>query len=159
MHFQSHPHRFLVVQSFVKTAVMCGFTPSARWVSSHRREIPMENKLTLIYEPERILYAISDEEINKLCDGEKSLWKDFFLVAISLGLPCIINGISSPVKGSEFPLSAVINYIFGGVGLILAIIFFVLWRSDSKNSDSLLSTIKARQKVQLPSNTSDVGKL
>ncbi|MFZ5584986.1 MAG: hypothetical protein ACOZHQ_03545 [Thermodesulfobacteriota bacterium] len=119
----------------------------------------MENKLTLIYEPERILYAISDEEINKLCDGEKSLWKDFFLVAISLGLPCIINGISSPVKGSEFPLSAVINYIFGGVGLILAIIFFVLWRSDSKNSDSLLSTIKARQKVQLPSNTSDVGKL
>ncbi len=113
------------------------------------------------YEPERIDYAVTGEELEKLREGTETLWKDVCLVAIALGVPCFINAIADTMKQEAFSLtlSMFLNYLFGVLGIVFGVIFGVAWYKAYARSKLLLDKIKLKPKMEIVPKTVDVGAL
>ena len=47
----------------------------------------------ICYDAEKLDYSITDAEIRNLKAAGQNQWKDFFLVSLPFGIPCIINAI------------------------------------------------------------------
>lgn len=59
----------------------------------------------LHYDPERVDYSVTNEELEKLCEGGRNLWKDVCLVSLSLGVPSLINAIVETTRQTAFSLT------------------------------------------------------
>lgn len=114
----------------------------------------------LLYNPERIDYSVTGEELERLRGGQ-SLWKDFCLVFASLGVPCLINAIADTQKMPSFTLSLslFLNYLFGVLGILLAVVFGIAWHRSHQSFSSLIEAIKSKPKLELTPSTENVGAL
>ncbi|MDQ1638486.1 MAG: hypothetical protein QOF62_1825 [Pyrinomonadaceae bacterium] len=98
------------------------------------------------YDPKREDYAVSGYELRALSDLGRNNWKDFCLVAFSMGLACALNAIvlMSEQKAFDWTLAIFLNSLFGLVGLALAICFGLIWRRDSISTETFVKSITSR---------------
>ena len=47
------------------------------------------------YDPNRIDYSLSEEELQNLANAGQNSWKDFCIFCFAVGIPCTINGVFS----------------------------------------------------------------
>jgi hypothetical protein len=113
------------------------------------------------YDPERKDYSVTGEELKRLCETGQNLWKDVCLVAASLGVPCLINGIAETAQQSSFSLtlSMFLNYLVGGLGLALGVVFGIAWYRSRQDFQSLVNDIKQKPKMEIIPEAVDVGSL
>ena len=101
------------------------------------------------YEPERTDLTLTESELERICSAANNHWKDFFLVSISVALPCLINAIASTSKPFALSLPLFLNYLIGALGLALAIVFGISWHRTRVDLDKLVESIKAKPKYMV----------
>lgn len=106
------------------------------------------------YNPERVDYAISEEELNSLETNSKNIWKDFFLISLSIGIPTTINAIADTQTPFVLSLKLFLNYIFGVLGIVFSIIFGLMWRGTYISYNKIVKKIKNRPKFEVHATTS-----
>src|SRR5438876_12111052 len=86
------------------------------------------------YNPQRIDYAVTAEELERLIESGQNSWKEFCLVYSSVGVPCLINAVAAINGQVNFTLTmgVFLNCLVGGLGISLAICFAILWGKTSK---------------------------
>jgi hypothetical protein len=105
------------------------------------------------YNPTRVDYTVSESELILLENYGNNIWKDVFIATLSLGIPTLINGVISYNKlqpNANLTLEIFINFIVGISCLIVAIVFFFVWRKYSKKFSNIISNIKQKPQFQLP---------
>lgn len=121
--------------------------------------LPTGSRQYLHYNPDRTDYSLTADELARLESAGSNLWKDVCLVSASLGVSCVINAIAG--TPTPFTLSAALflNYLFGVLGLVLAIIFGVAWGKTHKGFHEIVGEIKKKPKMEILPSTTDVGAL
>ncbi|MFA6391965.1 MAG: hypothetical protein WCW66_04425 [Patescibacteria group bacterium] len=113
------------------------------------------------HDPDRTCYSVTEDELNNIVEKAQPLWRDVCIASLFFGLPTFINAIAETTKQNapEFTWSLLLNYIFGILGLVLAIIFGIAWKRSHKSTKDLVDKIKAKPKIELNPSTSNVGAL
>jgi hypothetical protein len=119
--------------------------------------LPAGSRQYLHYNPDRTDYSLTGDELARLETAGSNLWKDVCLVSGSLGVSCIINAVAG--TPSPFALSAALflNYLFGVLGVVLAIIFGIAWVKAHKGFRDIVEEIKKKPKMELLPSTTNVG--
>jgi len=104
------------------------------------------------YDPERVDYSLSGVELEQLSSSSQNSWKDFCLVCLGVGVPCIVNAIAAVNKQPQFSLtlSMFLNFLIGGIGITSGIISGILWQKSRSPIKELVKDIKARPKMKIP---------
>ncbi len=105
------------------------------------------------YETERSDYSLTKDELNELSEYGKSSWKDFCLVSISLGIPCLINAIAQTQKPFTLTFSIFANYLIGFIGIGFSIFFGIIWKKENKNKNELIEKIQNKPKIPISIST------
>lgn len=110
---------------------------------------------------DRVLNAVTDDELKGLANQSQPLWKDICLISVSVGIPTLINAIAETASQEKFSLSITLflNYLFGIIGVLFFVIFGIAWRKSHKSTKSLIEKIQERPQIPLSAGTSDVGAL
>lgn len=114
------------------------------------------------YDPERIDYSVTGEELERLCEAGQNLWKDVCLVSVSLGIPTLINAVVETTRQTPFSLTLqmFLNYLVGVLGLFLGVVFGVAWRRSHQSLRLLVDTIKQKPRMEIiQPEAVDVGAL
>ncbi len=101
------------------------------------------------YDPERIDFAVTGEELANLERASGSLWKDVCLVSFSLGIPCLINAIAGTKQPLELTLALFLNYLFGILGIAFGVIFGIAWVRNRQTVSSVIDAIKKKPKMEI----------
>ena len=111
------------------------------------------------YDPERIDYSVSKDELQRLRNCSQSNWKDFGVACLAVGLPCVINAISEARGMAQFAptLSFVLNLVVGIVGIALGIAFVVAWQRTKDDVDAIVTEIKNKPKIDITPSMVDLG--
>lgn len=119
------------------------------------------NTTFIRYDPERVDYALTGEELENLQNNTQSNWKDFSIGSIAVGIPCTINAFTELGKQTIFEptLSFNINLVIGILGLVLGSIFFILWRKSKRDNLLLLEKIKNKPKISIVSFNAKINKI
>ena len=114
----------------------------------------------LHYDPKRVDYTVSADELNQLADGHNNTWKDFFIFCVSFGIPCMANSIP-PMTADPFvsTLPFNINLLLGAVGLMLGAAFGVAWWKTRGAMRALTGVIKDKPQVAVDPQFSTIGRL
>lgn len=97
------------------------------------------------YEFKRIDYTINDSELTQLEEIGKDIWKEVFFATAGIALPTLINGIvaQNKLQSTEaWTTEIFLNYLCGGICLILSIISCIIWLKHSKKKESIILRIK-----------------
>lgn len=111
------------------------------------------------YNPERTDYSLTTEELARLESAGSNLWKDVCLVSASLGVSCVINAIAGTPKPFVLSLALFLNYLFGALGVVLAVVFGIAWARSHKGFRTVVNQIKNKPKMEIVPSTTDVGAL
>ncbi|KMQ52208.1 hypothetical protein CHISP_0889 [Chitinispirillum alkaliphilum] len=115
------------------------------------------------YDPERIDYTLSEQELNELKDLSENNWKDFCIGCLGVGIPCAINAavfyFDAASNNTTPSFSFNLNLIFAILGIVLGIAFLLSWIRTQKKSDKIVEKIKAKPRMQFPMNMQPVGQL
>jgi hypothetical protein len=112
------------------------------------------------YNPDRVDYSVTGEELARLESAGANLWKDACLVCTPVGLSCLINAVAS--TGTPFVLSVglFLNYLFGVLGVALAVVFGIAWYQSHQRFKGVIEAIQKKPKMQISvPATVDVGSL
>lgn len=120
-------------------------------------EANAQSKQYLHYNPEWTDYSITPEELTHLQEAGSNLWKDICLVSAPVGLSCLINAIGATISPFKLDLPLFLNYLFGVVGLVLALIFGIAWSKSARRFTSLINQIKNKPKMEILPSTTNVG--
>lgn len=110
----------------------------------------------LHYDPSRVDYSISDQELLEIeaCSG--NLWKDVCLVTLGIGIPSLCNACSiyfedKPAGGQSYTptMPFFLNSLFGVVCIIFALIFGIAWYNTKKKVGSVVERIRNKPKLML----------
>ncbi len=107
------------------------------------------------YNPEHTDYVVNENELSKLGEAGQNTAKDFFLVTLSIGVPCFINALSEFYsipdikKPFQITLSLFLNFSVGVVCIILSIFFGLRWNSTKINSKRIIEAIKQKPKLEV----------
>jgi hypothetical protein len=119
---------------------------------------PTGGRQYIHYNPDRTDYSVSTDELTRLESAGSNLWKDVCLVSGPLGLSCLINALAATKDPFKLTISLFLNYLFGVLGIILAVVFAVAWHKSHKTFSQLISDIKQKPKIQIDfPGTVDVG--
>lgn len=113
------------------------------------------------YNPERVDYSVTGEELEKLHRGGQNLWKETCLVSTSVGISTLLNAIAQTTDQSQFDLTLplFLNYLFGALGSVLAICFGIAWYRSHRNISNVVYTIKEKPRIEIMPSILDVGRL
>lgn len=112
------------------------------------------------YDPDRVDYSATGEELARLESAGSNLWKDACLVCAPFGVSCLVNAIASTNAPFTLSLSLFLNYLFGLVGLALTVVFGIAWFRTHKTLGGIINAIKQKPKMQISIPTTvDVGSL
>ena len=111
----------------------------------------------LRYNPVREDYTVTPDELSALEHAIGDISKDVCLVAFSLGVSCLINGIAGTKTPFVFDLALFLNYLFGIVGISLAVIFGIQWRRSSTHLADIFGVIKNKPKYPIDLSVSNVN--
>ena len=89
------------------------------------------------------------------------MWKDFCLVSASVGISTILNAIAATTSQEDFSLtlSLFLNYLFGIVGVTLAVCFGIAWYKSHKSDVKVLAAIMSKPKMEIGASTLEIGPL
>ena len=114
------------------------------------------SKSIIHFDPNRTVYAVSETELDNINSHGNSIWKDVGIAALAMGIPCLINTVSLIINskipdGQKFvaSLDIFLNSLFGLVGLILGIVFLLIWNKSRKKKVEIIDLIKQREKYEL----------
>lgn len=109
------------------------------------------------YDPERIDYSLSKQELLGLRNACQNNWKDFAIACFSVGVPCIINSISLANSMTPFQpsLAFTLNAVAGAVGLVLGAAFCIAWFNTKTSVDALVQDIMSKPKLEMPLSFTD----
>ncbi len=113
------------------------------------------------YDLERVDFSLSGEELEKLSSMSQNSWKDFCILCLAVGTPCMVNAVVEANKQQQFEatLSFNINLVIGIVGIVLGIAFGIAWWKSRGSVAALIKRIKSKPKVPLTPSLLDVGAL
>ena len=113
------------------------------------------------YDPNRVDYSLSEEELQNLTDSGQNSWKDFCIFCFAVGIPCIINAIVEVNKQTTFnpTLSFNINLVIGIVCIFLGVAFAIAWAKSRTKVCNLIEKIKNKPKVPISPSFLNVGAL
>jgi hypothetical protein len=106
-------------------------------------------KTFIRYNPERTDYTVSEQELHALQAASQNYWKDICLVSVSVGIPCIINAIAGTAEPFKLTLGLFFNYLFGGLGVILSIVFAIAWRKSRTDTRNIIAGIKSKPRFEV----------
>ncbi|MGD0264747.1 MAG: hypothetical protein ABSD47_07290 [Candidatus Methylomirabilota bacterium] len=101
------------------------------------------------YDPDRTDYSITPEELATLESANSNIWKEVCLVCGPLGLSCLLNALASTKEPFTLTLSLFLNYLFGILGVGLAIVFGIAWCRSRKTFRRIIEGIKKKPKMQV----------
>jgi hypothetical protein len=110
-------------------------------------------------QPERVDYAVSEAELERLRKGEYLIWKDIFLVTVALAIPTLVNAIVETTSQAEFKvtLSILLNFLIGIVSFMFCIIAGVVWYQQQRDLTSVIETIRNKPRHEIPPGVFSVG--
>ena len=113
------------------------------------------------YDPERIDYSLSEEELTNIANAGQNSWKDFCILCFAVGIPCTINAVVEVSKQVTFnpTLSFNINLVIGIVGIFLGIAFAFAWKKSAVTVSDLLEKIKKKSKMPISPSLLHIGAL
>jgi hypothetical protein len=111
----------------------------------------------LRYNPVREDYTLTPDELTALQHASGDISKDVCLVAFSLGVPCLINGIAGTKTPFVLDVALFLNYLFGVIGIFLAIIFGFQWRRSSSHLAGIIEGIKNKPKYPIDLSVSTIN--
>ena len=97
----------------------------------------------------KTFYSITPSELQIIEDGSSSIWKDVTLTGLGIGIPCVINSIIQYQKVKLFNSEIFWNGLIGGVCMVVAIIFTILWIKSKNPCENLIKEIKDRPKYNV----------
>jgi hypothetical protein len=106
-------------------------------------------KSTINIDLGQTLFGVNSNELSILEGGGTLIWKDLFLLGSGLGVPLIINAIVEYSKSSELNVEVFLNFLFGCITVILAVIGAILWKGSSNGYKSTIKSIKRRPKYKM----------
>jgi len=109
------------------------------------------------FDAERIVFCLSEGDLEKFRSAAYNLWKDCFMLCFPLGIAGILNGIAGTKKPFDLTLSLFLNYLIGGISLLLSIVFFIAWMLSKANLKNLIDQIKKRPKYLMKMNQTGGG--
>lgn len=98
----------------------------------------------------KTFYSITPAELNIIEEGSMSTWKDITLTGIGIGIPCCINAFIENQKSQIFNPEIFWNSLIGGIAIILAIIFGIIWIKSKNKCAVLIKEIKQRPQYKMP---------
>lgn len=101
------------------------------------------------YDPERTDFTVTEGELERIGSASYNLWKDLFLVCLSIAVPCILNAVSNIPKPFTLDLELFINFFFGGITAVFSIAFGLAWRQTRIEIKPLLAEIKNKPKFKV----------
>ncbi|MFH1642791.1 MAG: hypothetical protein ABIC04_07900 [Nanoarchaeota archaeon] len=113
------------------------------------------------YDLDRIDYSLTGEELEMLKNSCQNNWKDFCIGCFALGIPCLLNAISTIYSQTKFDptLPIVLNLIIGISCIILSFAFFCAWYKTKIDIDEFIDKIKNKPKVSITPSMTDIGEL
>src|SRR4030042_3179619 len=107
------------------------------------------------HDVDRTCYSVTEDELNSIVEKSQPLWKDVCIASLFFGLPTLINAIAETAQQTtpQFTWSLLLNYIFGILGLALAIIFGIAWKRAHKSTKNLVEKIKSKPKIEFNPST------
>lgn len=112
------------------------------------------------YDPDRVDYSVTGEELARLESAGSNLWKDACLVCAPVGLSCLINAVANTTTPFVLSVGVFLNYLFGILGLALAVVFSIAWNRSHKGFKAVIEAIQQKPKMQISvPATVDVGSL
>ncbi len=106
-------------------------------------------KQFLFYDPIRVDYSVTPQELVQIESASSNLWKDVALVSAPLGISCLINAISGTTEPFELSFSLFLNYLFGVIGIGTALVFSIAWHKTNQQFSNLLKVIKDKPKQEI----------
>jgi hypothetical protein len=109
---------------------------------------------------DRVEYSLTKDELENISSAAENVWKDFCIGSISVGIPCLLNAVSEICsKWPKFDVTLLLflNVMIGGLGAILGIVFYVMWRKTKKSVRNIVDRIKNKPKVEFHPGISDIG--
>jgi hypothetical protein len=97
----------------------------------------------------KTFYSITPSELQIIADGSSSIWKDVTLAGFGIGIPCCVNSLIQYQKVNGFNSEIFWNAIVGGVSIVIAIIFLLIWSQSKNPCSNLIKEIKDRPKYNV----------
>ena len=101
------------------------------------------------YNPSRVDYSVSEDELIRLRDAGRNLSKDVCLVSFSIGLPCLINAIADTKDPFILTIGVLLNYLIGVVGIGFSLVSALAWYRSYINSADVIASIKNKPVMKL----------
>lgn len=122
---------------------------------------PSSTKSFIHYDPERVDYSLSKDELENIKNIGQNNWKDFSIACLGVGIPCLINGISEIRSQEAFrvTISMNLNLIIGGIGIILGIAFLIAWQKSKKSMNEIIEQIKNKPRIEFAPQITNVGEI
>jgi hypothetical protein len=98
----------------------------------------------------KTFFSITQSELDNIEEGTTSIWKDVTLTALGIGLPCCINAWIDYDVSSSLNAAIFLNSLIGGISIILAMIFAIIWLMSKDKNKILMSEIKKRPQYKMP---------
>ena len=113
------------------------------------------------YDPERVDYSLTKDELENIKNIGQNNWKDFTIACLSIGIPCLINGISEIRSQASFhiTLSMNLNLIVGIIGIILGLGFLIAWQRSKKSINDIIERIKNKPRIEFTPQVTNVGEI
>lgn len=113
------------------------------------------------YDPERVDYSLSKDELENIRHASQNNWKDFSIACLAVGVPCVINAISEIFRQETFKLtlSFNLNLVVGIIGIVLGIAFLLAWQKTKKNLEEIIKTIKDKPKFEFTPSVTNIGEM
>lgn len=105
------------------------------------------------YEPNRIDFTISNIELDLLEQSGSNIWKDVFFVTLGLGLPSLLNALSSKSKLSPKEVwteEIFLNFLIAGISLTLSLLSLIIWQKNNESFKKTINQIKNKPRFRLP---------
>ena len=141
-----------IVESFITLGIWVGNMMQNETVDIAQLNQAL-NKDYIHYEPTRTDYSVNSMELELIEQTGSSIWKDVFLASLGIAIPSFVNGISgfcTLPQNEKVSVPIFMNFLFGSVGLILAVISLVVWQTNKKNFAAIIKRIKEKPKFEVP---------
>jgi acyl CoA:acetate/3-ketoacid CoA transferase len=97
----------------------------------------------------KTFYSITPSELQIIEEGSSSIWKDVTLAGLGIGIPCCVNSVIEYQKVTQFNSEIFWNGLIGGVCVVVAIIFAIIWFNSKNPCINLINEIKQRPKYNV----------
>lgn len=98
----------------------------------------------------KTFYSITPSELYNIEEGATSIWKDITLAGFGIGIPCCINALIENQKSATFNPEIFWNSLVGGISVVIAIIFAIIWGKSKNKCKELIKEIKERPQYKMP---------